>query len=101
MLNLVVHKGTTDSTAQQQRKIKTFVVALQPFWLLGVTCKHDIGIERSVYHFLQYTRVVPKVMSNFFLHANWERQTKESEVVDGTSRCVILECLVTPVACIT
>ena len=30
-----------------------------------------------------------------FLHANWEQQTKESAVVDGTSCCVILECLVT------
>ena len=49
---------------------------------------------------LNYTRVVPKVTSNFFLHANWEQQTKESAVVDGTS-CVILECLVTPIACIT
>ena len=48
-----------------------------------------------------YTRVVPKVMSNFFWHANWEQQAKESAVVDGTSCCVILECLVTPVACIT
>ena len=49
-----------------------------------------------------YTRLVPKVMSNFFfLHANWEQQTKESAVVDGTSCCVILECLVTSVACIT
>ena len=49
------------------------------------------------------TRVVPKVMSNFFFfwHANWEQQTKESAVVDGTSCCVILECLVTSVACIT
>ena len=26
-------------------------------------------------------------MSNFFLHANWEQQTKESTVVDGTSCC--------------
>ena len=33
-------------------------------------------------------------MSNFFLYANWERQTKEGAVVDGTSCCVILECLV-------
>ena len=48
-----------------------------------------------------YTRVVPKVMSNFFLHANWEKQKKESAVVDGTSCCVILECLVTSIACIT
>ena len=46
-------------------------------------------------------RVVLKVMSNFFLHANWEQQTKESMVVDGTSCCVIPECLVTPIACIT
>ena len=46
------------------------------------------------------TRVVPKVMSNVFLYANWEQQTKESAVVDGTSCCVILECLVTPIACI-
>ena len=36
-----------------------------------------------------------------FLHANWEQQTKESGVVDGTSCCVILECLVTSIACIT
>ena len=47
------------------------------------------------------TRAVPKVMSNFFLHANWEQQTKESAVVDGTSCCVILECLVTSIDCIT
>ena len=36
-----------------------------------------------------------------FLHANWEEQMKESAVVDGTSCCVILECLVTSIACIT
>ena len=47
------------------------------------------------------TRIVPKVMSNFFLHAYWEQQTKENAVVDGTSCCVIFECLVTSVACIT
>ena len=52
----------------------------------------------------EITRVVPKVMSNFFfffLHANWEQQMKESAVLDGTSCCVILECLVTPIDCIT
>ena len=49
---------------------------------------------------LYYMRVVPKVMSNNFLHANWEQQTKESTVVDGTSCCVILECLVTSIVCI-
>jgi len=36
-----------------------------------------------------------------FLHANWEQHTKESTVVDGTSCCVILVCLVTSIACIT
>ena len=36
-----------------------------------------------------------------FFHANWEQQAKESAVVDGTSCCVILECLVTSIACIT
>ena len=35
------------------------------------------------------------------LHANWEQQTKENAVVDGTSCCVVLECLVTSIACIT
>ena len=47
------------------------------------------------------TRVVPNVMSKLFLHANWEQQTKESTVVDGTSCCVVLECLVTSIACNT
>jgi len=55
----------------------------------------------SLEHVYTYTRVVPKVMSNHFLHANREQQTKESMVVDGTSCCVILECLVTSIACIT
>ena len=36
-----------------------------------------------------------------FLHAKWEQQTKETAVVDGISCCVILECLVTSIACIT
>ena len=47
------------------------------------------------------TRVVPKVISNVFLLANWEQQTKESAVVDRTSCCVILECLMTSIACDT
>ena len=48
------------------------------------------------------TRVVPKSHEQlFFLHANWEQQTKESAVVDGTYCCVILEYLVTPIASIT
>ena len=50
---------------------------------------------------LKNTRVVPKVMSNFCLHANWEEQTKDSALFDRTSCCVILECLVTSIACIT
>ena len=53
-----------------------------------------------MHNLYNFTRDVPKAMSNFFLHANWEQQTKESAVVDGTSCCVILECLVTSIACI-
>ena len=36
-----------------------------------------------------------------FLHVNWKQQTKKIAVVDRTSCCVILECLVTSIACIT
>ena len=57
--------------------------------------------QTSKTSYTSYTRVVPKVMSNNFFHANWEQQTKESKVVDETSCCVILECLVTSIACIT
>ena len=60
-----------------------------------------VRVRIDYIHGQLYTRVVLKVMSNFFLHADWEQQTKESAVVDGTSCCVILECLVTSVACIT
>ena len=60
-----------------------------------------LGIRMSRELVTICTRVVPKVMSNFFLHASWEQQTKESAVVDGTSCCVILECLMTSIACIT
>ena len=60
-----------------------------------------IGLARKATSpFEACTKVVPKVMNNVFLHANWEQQTKESAVVDGTSCCVILECLVTSIACI-
>ena len=66
------------------------------FTCFGHSCGHPPG---GVY--TGYTRVVPKVVNNHFLHANREQQTKESMVVDGTSCCVILECLVTSIACIT
>ena len=59
------------------------------------------GYDENYITLYYITRVVPKVMSNFFLHANWEQQTKESAVVDATSCCVLLECLVTSIACIT
>ena len=63
---------------------------------------HMTKDQLHLHHTLQVTtRVIPKVMSNFFLHANWEQQTKESAAVDGTSCCVILECLVMSIACIT
>ena len=57
--------------------------------------------KRSYINQVRNTRDVPKVMRNFFVHANWEQQMKKSAVVDGTSYCVILECLVTSIACIT
>ena len=59
------------------------------------------AIVRRILLPLSSRRVVPKDMNNFFLHANWEQQTKESAVVDGTRCCVILECLLTSIACIT
>ena len=59
------------------------------------------GLALGCLLLLIYMRVVPKVMINFFLQANWEQQTKESMVVDGTSCCVTLECLVKSIACIT
>ena len=62
-----------------------------------------IGLARkaTATPFEACTKGVPKVTNNFFLHAHWEQQTKESAVVDETSCCVILECLVTSIACIT
>ena len=66
------------------------------------TCSDCFDPRKDLRFPLDDTRIVPKVMSNFiFLHANWEQQTKESAVVDGTSCCVILECLVTSIAYIT
>ena len=62
--------------------------------------KGPLGRPRSRYDD-NITRVVPKVMSNFFLHAKWEQQMKEIAVVDGTNCCIILECLVTSIACVT
>ena len=71
-------------------------LSIVPINLLKLRLSHSATES----HF-QRTRVVPKVMSNNFLHANWEQQTKESTVVDETSCCVILECLVTSMTCIT
>ena len=48
----------------------------------SVTGKPQVSVVKD-------TRVVPKVMSNYFLHAKWEQQTKESAVVDETSCCEI------------
>ena len=65
----------------------------------GGPVEKEHGGSRQV--ILVNTRDVPKVMRNFFFNANWEQQTKESAVVDGTSCCVILECVVTSIAYIT
>ena len=70
--------------------------------MVGIKCILHLSLQRlfETISTVIYTRVVLKVMSNNFLHANWEQQTKESTVVDGTSCCVILECLVMSIACI-
>jgi len=65
-----------------------------------IVCEFKTHTRKKIYIYI-YTRVILKFMSNHFLHANREQQTKESMVVDGTSCCVILECLVTSIACIT
>jgi hypothetical protein len=61
----------------------------------------NFSIQQIVTKWAIIMRDVPKVMSKFFLQVNWEQQAKESRVVDGTSCCVILECLVTSIVCIT
>ena len=65
------------------------------------SCFSFMSLVQCCTQFRLCTRVVQKGMSNFFLHANWEQQTKDSAVVDGTSCCVILQCLVRSIACIT
>ena len=79
-----------------------FYKLLKGHLLPDVTALFVLAYSVNVRAYWYNTRVVPKVMSNFFffLLANWEQQTKESAVVDGTSCCVILECLVTSIACI-
>jgi len=48
------------------------------------------------------TRVAPKVISkHFFACKPGTADEGEYMLVDGTSCCVILECLVTSIACIT
>ena len=80
---------------------------LLPYSAFRSHCDNELALDSNSYTHPTLrcenliTRDVPKVMSNFFLQANWEQQTKESAVVDGTSCCVILECLVTSIACIT
>ena len=72
-----------------------FVFLLHPF-NKTLTRQHS-ALQDVVYKYEGRT----ESHEQLFLHANWEQQTKESAVVDGTSCCVILECLVTSIACIT
>jgi hypothetical protein len=41
----VVYKGTTSSTAQQQRYVETCIVTFQPFSLFGDTCKQLFSLN--------------------------------------------------------
>ena len=58
------------------------------------------NVFAKIVPFVRYERRTES-HEQLFLHANWEEQTKESAVVDRTSCCVILECFVTSIACIT
>ena len=60
-----------------------------------------VSVAQIMYHSLYNYEGRTESHEQLFLHANWEPQTNESAVVDGTSCCVILECLVTSIACIT
>ena len=66
---------------------------------------HSGGAEGQVSSYIKLCRLIyegrTESHEQLFLHANWKQQTKDSAVVDGTSCCVILECLVTSIACIT
>ena len=64
-------------------------------------CYNDLGLCNTSVIALYEGRTESHEQLFFFLHANWEQQTKESAVVDGSSCCFILECLVTLIACIT
>ena len=85
--NRVTHKGKICHASSELRSISSD----------GTTNKRT-HVNGNISH---TTRVITKVMTNSFLHAYWEQQMKESAMVDGTSCCVILECLVTSIACIT
>ena len=74
------------------------------YWTLvsyTVSTVCGVGIRLSGAGTVKYEGRTESHEQLFFLHANWEQQAKESAVVDGTSCCVILECLVTSIACIT
>ena len=99
----VVHASSTRLCLEfTQSSIQRAPIALSPAVKeLWYETNHTHTPLMPILRISAATRVVPKVMINFFLYANWEQQTKESAVVDGTSCCVILECLVTSIAYIT
>jgi len=66
-----------------------------------INCKYITAAKRYILKTWFVSSIYRKSWATFFLHANWEQQTKESTVINGTSCCVILECLVTSIACIT
>ena len=71
--------------------------------LVCLNFTHLFVTTKQEQRFRLYTSYEGRTESHeqLLFHANWELQTKESAVVNGTSCCVILECLVTSIACIT
>ena len=95
----VAHKMFSKNV-QNWTRISSHAVIMQDG---GIT---EGGLFRAVSNKIMFWYVIYEGRTEsheqlFFLYANWEKQTKESAVVDGTSCCVILECLVTSIAWIT
>ena len=94
--HLTVHCGHTMSltTVIMLHLMYSFVT------IFGSNYYVSVCTVRHLLHFWTY-KGRTESHHQHFLHANWEQQTKESSVVDETSCCVILECLVTSISCIT
>ena len=90
--------GTSNSDAGESAKRKNTTLCLSYYAERFSAVMPPSGVREEYFSYEGRTESHEQL---FFLHANWEEQKKESAVMDGTSCCVILECLVTSIACIT